>query len=146
MSALEPGVAASDVGSGMVAGALAGGATCMLAAKLDMLSTLALLLGSHSAVLGAGLHLTVAAGLGVLFAACMASATRLRDLVTGGVLYGVVWWVVVPLMLMPAWVSQDTNLVVVQFAVLSMAGQAIYGPLAGLLVYAMRRRRARATR
>lgn len=111
-----------------------------------MLPTLALPLGSHSAVVGAALHLAVAAGLGALFAACMASATRLRDLVTGGVLYGVVWWIVVPLMLVPAWVSQDTSLVVVQFAVLSMAGQAIYGPLAGSLIYALRGSRARATR
>jgi hypothetical protein len=88
----------------------------------------------------------MAAALGAVFAVYMGAATHLRDLVTAGILFGSIWWLVVPMLLIPAWFSQDTNLVVVQFAVLSMAGQAIYGPVTGSLVYALRRRVMRSTR
>lgn len=131
---------------GGIAGTLAGCATCALAGALDMLPTLALPLGSQSAALGACVHLVVSAALGAVFAVYMGVATRLRDLVTAGILYGAIWWLAVPMLLIPAWFSQDTNLVVVQFAVLSMAGQAIYGPITGALVYALRCAGRRTTR
>lgn len=134
------GASGTDVSNGGLAGALAGLMTGALAAKLEMLPTLAMAVGSRSAVVGGAVHLITAAALGALFAVYLGNATHLRDLLTAGLLYGVVWWMVVPLLLIPAWIGEDTSLVVVHFAVLSMAGQAIYGPVTGAIVYALRRR------
>lgn len=131
---------------GALAGTLAGLATGALAARLDMLPTIGVAVGGHSSIVGGLVHLVVAAGLGALFGVYLGPATHLRDLITAGLLYGIVWWLIVPLVLIPAWITENTSLVVVQFAVLSMAGQAIYGPICGALVYWLRARRTRSTR
>ncbi|HTK61428.1 MAG TPA: hypothetical protein VL595_03595 [Pseudonocardia sp.] len=131
---------------GALAGTLAGLATGALAARLDMLPTLGMVIGSHSAIVGGFVHLILAAALGALFGVYLGPATHLRDLITAGLLYGIVWWLIVPLVLIPAWITENTSLVVVQFAVLSMAGQAIYGPICGALVYVLRARRTHSTR
>lgn len=78
----------ADLTNGLVSGLVAGTASGVLLARLEMLPTLALLVGSHSALAGGLVHLLVAAGLGAMFASYLGSATHLHDLVTAGVLYG----------------------------------------------------------
>jgi len=130
--------AASGTAAGVVSGAVP--------ARLDMLPSLALPLGSHSTVLGALVHLTISASLGALFASYLGPTTHLRDVITGSVLFGAIWWIVIPVLLIPAWLSQNTDIAVVEFALMSLAGQAIYGPANGFVLYLLIRRRARSTR
>lgn len=136
----------TDVVLGALSGTAAGVLSGAIPVKLEMLPTLALTFGSHSAVVGGAIHLLVSASLGIVFATYLRSATHLRDLVTGSVLFGSIWWLVIPILLVPAWLSQNTDVAVVQFALMSIAGQAIYGPLNGLFLFLLIRRGPRPTR
>jgi hypothetical protein len=124
-----------------VSGTLAGVVSGAVPAKLEMLPSLALPLGSHSAVLGGAVHLITSAALGAMFASYLGPTTHLRDLITGGVLFGAIWWLVIPILLIPTWLSQNTDIAVVQFALMSLAGQAIYGPVNGFVLYLLIRHR-----
>jgi hypothetical protein len=136
----------SRAATGALSGTLAGLVSGVVPARLQMLPSLAMPLGSHSAIIGGIVHLLTSAALGALFASYLGSTVHMRDLITSGVLFGSIWWLVVPILLIPTWVSQDTDLAVVHFALMSVAGQAIYGPVNGLVLYLLVRRRQRSTR
>lgn len=123
-----------------VLGGLAGGVVFgMLMAVMGMLPMIASLLGSKSTLVGLMVHLVISAGLGVLFGLVLGQ--RVERLGTGlglGALYGLVWWVLGPLVIMPLMLGMGT-----QFGtafsgsnLMSLMGHLIFGVILGT-VYAV---------
>ncbi len=118
-----------------ILGGLAGGLIFgMLMAMMGMLPMIASLVGSKSAAVGFLVHLVISAGIGLGF------GLLLGDRVTGtgagmwqGAVYGMVWWVLGPLVIMPLMMGMG-----VQFAqafttqnLMSLMGHVIYGAVLG---------------
>ena len=118
-----------------VAGGLAGGMVFgMLMAMMGMLSMIASMAGSDSAWVGFGVHLMISVliglGLTVLFGNRLLTGYARGALV--GLAYGAIWWVLGPLMIMPAMLGMPLfalNLT----AVLNLMGHMMYGVVLGLV-------------
>lgn len=118
-----------------VAGGIAGGIVFgMLMAMMDMLPMIASMVGSSSAVVGFGVHLMVSVliglGLTVLFGNRMLTGYGRGALV--GLAYGAIWWVLGPLMVMPAMLGMPLFALSLT-AGLSLMGHMIYGVILGLV-------------
>lgn len=122
--------AVAGIGGGLVFG--------MLMAVMGMLPMVAMLVGSSSAVVGALVHLVISAGLGVLFAVAV-PALGTGALVVAGAVYGVLWWVLGPLLIMPAWLGMPL-FTVDSTALASLMGHVIYGMVAAGVLLLLRRR------
>lgn len=87
-----------------VLGGLAGGIVFgLLMAMMDMIGMVAELVGSSSAAVGWIVHLAISAFIGASFAVLLGSfAKTLVPAALVGMGYGVVWWVLGALLLMPA--------------------------------------------
>lgn len=132
----------STVTSRILHGALAGIAGGivfgMLMAMMGMLPMVAMLVGSSSAGVGALVHLVISAGLGALFG-LVVPATTIWALLGAGAVYGMVWWVLGPLVIMPGWLGMPL-FTVDQTAVMSLMGHVIYGLVTAGVLYPLRRR------
>ena len=118
-----------------VAGGIAGGIVFgMLMAMMGMLPMIASMVGSSSAVVGFGVHLMVSVliglGLTVLFGNRMLTGYGRGALV--GLAYGAIWWVLGPLMVMPAMLGMPLFALSLT-AGLSLMGHMIYGVILGLV-------------
>ncbi|MDQ6752602.1 MAG: hypothetical protein M3017_04105 [Actinomycetota bacterium] len=118
-----------------VAGGLAGGLVFgMLMAMMGILPMIAAMVGSSSAAVGFGVHLVISVliglGLTVLFGNRLLTGYGRGALV--GLGYGVIWWILEPLMIMAAMLGMPLfalNLT----AALSLMGDMIYGAILGLV-------------
>ncbi|WP_225924566.1 hypothetical protein [Pseudonocardia abyssalis] len=129
---------------GVLAGLAGGVMFGALMAMMGMLPMVAMLVGSTSPVVGAIVHLVISAGLGVLFALVVPAWSVAMTLVAGAV-YGVVWWVLGPLLIMPTVLGMSQMVFVVDTtALFSLMGHVIFGVVAAAVLVALRRRRARA--
>ena len=120
---------------GGVAGGLAGGIVFgMMMAMMGMLPTIASMVGSSSAVVGFGVHLMISVliglGLTVLFGNRLLTGYRRGALV--GVVHGAIWWVLGPLMIMPAMMGMPL-VALNPTAVLSLMGHMVFGAILGLV-------------
>ena len=122
--------ALAGIGGGIVFGALM--------AMMGMLPMIAMLVGSTSAVVGALVHLVTSAGLGVLFA-LVVPALAAPALLGAGALYGVVWWVLGPLLIMPAWLGGPL-FTIDTMALTSLMGHVVFGVVAAGVLVLLRRR------
>jgi hypothetical protein len=123
---------------GAAAGIVGGLVFGMMMAMMDMLPMVSMLLGSESAAVGMFVHLTISAGLGALLA-LVAPMTGIGSLLAVGAVYGVVWWVLGALIIMPARLGMplfmlDSN------AWLSLMGHVVYGMVAAAVLAGIRRR------
>ena len=125
-------------------GGLAGGAVFgMLMAMMGMLITIASMVGSHSAWVGFGIHLMISIVYGLVLT--LLFATRFltsygRGTLTG-LVYGVVLWIIGPLLIMPMMLGMPLlafNLTVM----LSLMGHMIYGLLLALVAVRILKGRA----
>jgi len=122
---------------------LAGGvAFGLLMQALGMLPMVAALVGSDSVAVGWLVHLFNSALFGAVFALVLGRwATTLVRAIGLGLLYGLFWWVLGALIIMPTWLGMnDMVLQVNEMAWWSLVGHAMYGVLLGA-VYAMVRTR-----
>lgn len=127
-----------------VVGGLAGGLIFgILMAMMGMLPMIASMVGSDSAALGFGIHLMISIGIGlgltVLFGNWLLTSYP-RGLVVG-LVYGAVWWVLGPLIMMPLMLGMPL-FVVDSTALLSLVGHLIYGAILGtvaVMILAKRR-------
>jgi uncharacterized membrane protein YagU involved in acid resistance len=128
--------------TGAVAGVAGGVVFGMLMAMMGMLTMIAGLVGSSSAVVGALVHLVISAGIGMLFGVLM-PALGVVALLAAGAVYGMVWWVLGPLVLMPAMMGMGLFMVD-QTAVMSLMGHVIYGLVTAAVLIPLRRRAGQA--
>ncbi len=116
------------------AGGIAGGvAFGILMAMMGMLPMVAMLVGSDSAAVGFGVHMaiSIAIGLGLT----LALAGQLTSYARGGLIglgYGALWWVLGPLLIMPAMMGMPV-FTIDAGATMSLVGHLIYGVILGLV-------------
>ncbi|WP_053617037.1 hypothetical protein [Nocardiopsis sp. NRRL B-16309] len=123
--------AIAGIGGGIVFG--------ILMAMMGMLPMIAMMVGSESAVVGMAVHLVISAGVGLGFGVLAGPLTaRLGMLLGAGAVYGMVWWVLGPLVLMPAMMGMPL-FTVDQTAMMSLMGHVIYGLATAGAFYALSR-------
>ena len=124
-----------------VAGGLAGGVVFgMMMAIMGMIPMVAKLVGSDTVVVGWLVHLAISAVIGAGFGLAPARLTAgwVPGLVAGAG-YGMVWWVLGALLLMPARLGMPTFRIDAM-AWKSLMGHIIYGMVLAAVVVAMTRR------
>lgn len=118
---------AAGVAGGLVGGLMFG----VLMQMMGMIPMVAMLVGSTSVALGWLVHLAISAFIGATFAILFARwATTLGRSAVIGMGYGVVWWVLGALLLMPARLGMDVFMFN-STAWQSLMGHLVYGLLLG---------------
>ncbi|SNS00834.1 hypothetical protein SAMN06272737_1672 [Blastococcus mobilis] len=125
-----------------VVGGLAGGLVFGVMMQLmDMMGMVAQLVGSSSVAVGWVVHLAISAFFGAAFTVALAGLIHgLSRALPLGAVYGVVLWVIGPLLLMPAFLGMPL-FVINDTTLLSLVGHVAFGLVLGLVAAAMLRRR-----
>lgn len=131
MAVSIPGRLVYGVIGGLVGGALFG----ILMQMMGMIEMIAQLVGSTSLLMGWLVHLFNSALFGAIFALLVGRwADRFVPGVLLGLAYGVLWWVLVALIIMPAWLGMTEMILALNtVAWQSLAGHLLYGLLLGLV-------------
>lgn len=124
-----------------IVGGLAGGIVFgLLMAMMDMIGMVAQLVGSSSAAVGWIVHLAISAFIGASFAVLLGSlAKTLVPAALVGMGYGVVWWVLGALLIMPAQLGMpvfELNTTAWQ----SLMGHLLFGLVLGIVFSQLVRR------
>ncbi len=119
-----------------VYGGLAGGAVFgVMMAMMGMLPMIGNMVGIPSVWVGFLVHLVISATIGGSFAVLL-SASGLRGGVGSGLVYGVTWWVLGPLTVMPFFMGMglgvNWNVAAMSAAMPSLVGHLIFGAILGL--------------
>ena len=124
-----------------VLGGLAGGLVFgLMMQALGMIGMIAMLVGSESIAVAWAVHLAISALFGASYGAVV--APRLTGWGAGlatGVAYGALWWVLGPLLLMPATMGMPV-FTVDTMALQSLVGHLVFGFVLGAVVVALSRR------
>lgn len=124
------------VGAGIVGGLVGGLVFGVLMQTMGMIPMVAMLVGSEAVVVGWLVHLAISAFIGATFAVLFGGyATSVARSTAIGLGYGLAWWVLGALILMPAKLGMDV-FVFDTTAWRSLMGHLIYGLLLGA-VYAL---------
>ncbi len=119
-----------------IAGGLVGGLVFGIMMALDgMMPMIAQLVGSESVAVGWVVHFAIAAFIGGTFALIFSALARSVMAAIGlGLGYGAIWWVLGPMLIMPAWLGM-TEMVFVwnDTTRSSLLGHLIFGVLLGLV-------------
>jgi uncharacterized membrane protein YagU involved in acid resistance len=126
-------LAPSRIGAGIIGGLVGGVAFGILMQVTDVIPMVAMLVGSEAAVVGWLVHLAISAFIGATFAVLFGRYVTSAGTSTAiGAGYGVVWWVLGGLLLMPARLGMDL-FVFTTMAWQSLMGHVIYGILLGVV-------------
>ena len=119
------------IGAGIVGGLVGGVMFGILMQMMDMIPMVAMLVGSEAVAVGWVVHLAISAFIGATFAVLFGRyATSVGISTAIGIGYGVVWWVLGGLILMPAKLGMDLFMFNTM-AWQSLMGHMIYGLLLG---------------
>ncbi len=133
---------AARAGTGAVAGLVGGVVFGAMMAAMGALPMVAMLVGSENAGVGAVVHLVISALFGVGFGLLAGSLLgRPGPLLAAGVGYGLLWWVLGALLIMPLWLGGSVFTVNTP-ALMSMVGHVLYGVVTSLTLYGLHRRSA----
>src|SRR3989344_8705086 len=125
-----------QVKAGALGGVIAGVVFGAMMGMMGMLPMVAKLAGGSSAPLGFAVHLVFSAIIGAGFGAVFGHGARERGKgVTLGLVYGLIWWVLGPLVIMPVWLGMGVQLSAVgmQMALPSLWGHLVYGLILGFM-------------
>lgn len=135
--------AAHRVLYGIIGGLVGGVIFGALMQMMDMIPMIAQLVGSEAVAVGWLVHLAISAFAGTVFALALgARSLTYGPAVLLGLAYGVIWWVVGALLIMPAQLGMDV-LVFNTTAWQSLVGHLMFGLALGLVYAAMARRENR---
>ena len=134
--------------SGAIAGVAGGIVFGILMAMTGMLPMVGMLVGVESAAVGFLVHLVNSAVIGAIFGVlAWGLADRAGPVLGAGLVYGVIWWVLGALILMPLWLSvtadpmmRDMVFVVGQDQWLSLMGHVLFGLVTAGVLFGLRRR------
>ncbi len=122
--------------AGIWAGLIAGVVFGAMMGMMGMLPMVAKLLGGSSAIFGFVLHLVFSAVIGLIFSVFLghAAVDKARGVVLG-LVYGLIWWFLGPLIIMPVWLGMGLQLSAqgMQMALPSLWGHLVYGFILGLV-------------
>lgn len=128
----------TNIKAGVIGGIAGGVVFGAIMHMMGMMPTIATLIGSESVFVGWIMHLTISIITGIIFVALLSEQlqTYTRSALYGG-LYGVVWWVLGSLIIMPVALGMG-----VQFAnafdqtfMMSLIGHVIFGVILGTVAY-----------
>ncbi len=144
MSSSAHGNLSSRVGSavpaGIVGGLVGGVVFGIMMQMMGMIPMVAMLVGSEAVVVGWVVHLAISAFIGLTFALLLGSrANKPGTAAVLGLAYGAVWWVLGPLLIMPARLGMPT-FALNDMTTQSLIGHLVYGAILGI-TYAMVRPR-----
>lgn len=144
MSSSAHGNLSSRVGSAVpagIGGGLAGGVVFgIMMQMMGMIPMIAMLVGSESVVVGWIVHLIIAAFIGVTFALLVGSRANKPGIAAVlGLGYGALWWVLGPLLIMPARLGMPTFMFN-DMTTQSLIGHLVYGAILGITYAVVRPR------
>ena len=116
---------------GLVGGVLFG----VMMGAMGMLPMVAMLVKSESASVGFVVHAVISAVIGAGFGLTLGTkALSLQGAALWGTIYGIVWWVLGPLAIMPSLMGMGPQfgMALSMPMLMSLVGHAIYGVAAGL--------------
>lgn len=121
---------------GTIAGIIGGVVFGMMMAMMSMLPMVAMLVKSDSPVIGFIVHLVISAGIGASFGVIQSfvPAKGRRAAIVAGAIYGMVWWVIGALVLMPLMLGMSSMVLQIggtQWA--SLMGHVIFGVITGFV-------------
>ena len=126
----------NHIKSGINAGLIAGVVFGAMMGMMGMLPMIAMLLKSESAIFGFILHLVFSAIIGGIFGLIFGHvALNKGSGVLLGLLYGVIWWFLGPLVIMPVWLGMGLQLSAagMTMALPSLWGHLVFGFILGLI-------------
>lgn len=136
----EPVSLSKTLGAGAVAGLMGGLIFGAMMGAMGMLPMVGLLAGIESALVGFVIHAIVSTFLGAIYGLFACRLTASWSLaIAAGTAYGLFWWVLGGLVLLPLMLGMGHMVLVIGSAQwLSLAGHLMYGLTTGLLYYAFR--------
>lgn len=144
MSSSADGNLSGRVGSAApagIVGGLAGGVVFgIMMQMMGMIPMVAMLVGSEAVVVGWIVHLVISAFIGVTFALLVGSRANKPGIAAVlGLGYGAVWWVLGPLLIMPARLGMPTFMFN-DMTTQSLIGHLVYGAILGITYAVVRPR------
>ena len=122
---------------GLIGGVIGGMVFGMMMQMMSFMPMIAMLVGSDSVLVGWVAHLAISMALGVAFGVIAAQVRAgYAGFAAMGVMYGLMWWVLGALLLMPAKLGMPTF----QFNTMawqSLMGHMIFGAILGLITAAV---------
>jgi uncharacterized membrane protein YagU involved in acid resistance len=122
------------VAAGAVAGLAGGLAFGVMMGMMGMLPMVAMLVGQENAAVGFIVHMGINAFLGAIYGLVAARFTRSWiAAVAGGVLYGIIWWILGALITMPLMLGMNQMaLVLGRDQWFSLVGHLVFGVITAL--------------
>lgn len=134
----------NNVVNGVIGGAAGGVVFGIMMGVQGMLPMVAALIGANDALVGFVVHMAISVFIGVTFgviASRLPSGLPLRTI--GGGVYGIVWWVLGALILMPLMLGMNEMVFVIgEMQISSLIGHLIFGVIMGVVYHFMAARRA----
>lgn len=127
--------AIAGIGGGIVFGIMMG--------MMNMLPMVGMLVGQESAAVGFVVHLLISAFIGATFGLIVTRlpSASLATAAIAGAIYGIAWWVLGALILMPLMLGMNEMVLQIGSAQwMSLIGHVIYGVVTGLLLVPLSRR------
>lgn len=136
-----------NIRAGAIAGLAGGMVFGMLMGMMGMLTVIAGMVGSSSPVIGFAVHLLMSAMIGAGFGLVLGSlATTATRSLGAGAAYGMAWWVIGPLTMMPLMMGQgfgaEWTAHAIAAALPSLMGHVIYGVITGFVFHRLLSSRA----
>ena len=122
---------------GIIAGLVGGLGFGMVMLATDMLPMVGMLIRQNNATIGFVVHMLISAFFGSIFGAVMGAMTEQRPIATLliGAGYGLFWWVLGGLILMPLLLGMPESILVIQqMQMYSLVGHIIYGVAVGAVI------------
>ena len=129
----------NHIQAGVKGGLIAGVVFGAMMGMMGMLPMVAKLVGSESAILGFGVHLIFSVIIGGLFGLIFGHRALRKGAGIGyGLIYGFIWWILGPLLIMPIWLGMGPQFSAagINMSLPSLWGHLMYGFILGL-VYAL---------
>jgi uncharacterized membrane protein YagU involved in acid resistance len=128
--------------TGAIAGLGGGLVFGMLMGMMGMLPMVGMLVGSDNAIIGFIVHMAISAGLGAIFGlVAVRFLTGWGSAIVAGLVYGVIWWVLGALIMMPLMLGMSGMVLAIgadQW--MSLMGHMIYGAITALLFVPLSKR------
>lgn len=119
----------SQATKGAIAGLAGGLVFGMMMAMMGMLPMIGMMVGQESAVIGFIIHMGISAFIGVVYGVVISRfANDSKTAAVGGMVNGIVWWVLGALIMMPLMLGMtDMVFAIGQTQWMSLLGHIIYG-------------------
>lgn len=129
-----------------IVGGVAGGLVFGLMMQLmGMMPMIAALVGAESVMVGWLVHLAISSFIGITYAVIFVPAHSVGKSLTTGLAWGLLWWVLGPLVIMPTALGMGVFMFN-QTTMMSLVGHLVFGAILGLVATLWMRRSGGARR